>query len=216
MGEAAAQGLGGHVDEFDLVGAADDVVGDGLALFDAGDRFDDVVEGFQVLDVDGGDDVDTGLEEGVDVLPALVVAGAGHVGVGDLVDQHLFGPARQDGVEVHLGERLAAVVDPAAGNELEPLGHLLGQDPAMAFDQAHHDIGAPISPSMTLTEHRVGLTHTRRRTQIHPQMSPSRGQLAGAACHTCHCPPVILRRCPVTALATHVRQIGVCTPPPAL
>ncbi len=41
---AAAQRLGGDVGEFDLVGAAHDFIGDGLALRHAGDLGDDVVE----------------------------------------------------------------------------------------------------------------------------------------------------------------------------
>ncbi len=40
----AAQRLGRHVDQLDLVGPADDLVGDGLTLPDAGDRLDDVAE----------------------------------------------------------------------------------------------------------------------------------------------------------------------------
>jgi hypothetical protein len=48
---------------------------------------DDVVERLDVLDVDGGDDVDAGVQQLFDVLPPLLVAGAGCVGVGELVDE---------------------------------------------------------------------------------------------------------------------------------
>ena len=72
----APQRLGRHVDQLDLVGAAHDLVRDRLALRDAGDPLDDVVERLEVLDVDGGDDVDAGVEELLDVLPALLVARA--------------------------------------------------------------------------------------------------------------------------------------------
>ncbi len=41
---AAAQRLGRHVDQFDLVGAAHELVGDGLPLPHPGDRLDDVAE----------------------------------------------------------------------------------------------------------------------------------------------------------------------------
>src|SRR5262249_38549356 len=70
---APAERLGAHVDQLDLVGAPDDVVGNGLALVNAGNPLDDVVQTLEVLDVDGGDDVDAGVEEIVDVLPALLV-----------------------------------------------------------------------------------------------------------------------------------------------
>ena len=79
-------------------------VGHGLALLDAGDLLDHVVERLEVLDVDRGDDVDAGGEQLLDVRPALGVAGAGDVGVGQLVDQRDLGRPGQHGVEVHLLE----------------------------------------------------------------------------------------------------------------
>ena len=74
---------------------AHDLVGDRLALRDAGDPLDDVVERLEVLDVDRGDDVDAGVEQLLDVLPALLVAGARDVGVGELVDQRDLRAARR-------------------------------------------------------------------------------------------------------------------------
>ncbi|MDH6188035.1 hypothetical protein M2168_001067 [Streptomyces sp. CZ24] len=44
VGEAAAERLGRHVDQLDLVGAADHLVGDGLLLPYAGYRLDHVAE----------------------------------------------------------------------------------------------------------------------------------------------------------------------------
>ncbi|MDQ0949059.1 hypothetical protein QFZ24_002982 [Streptomyces phaeochromogenes] len=70
----AAQCLGRHVDQLDLVGPAHDLVRDGLALPYSRYRLDDVTERLQVLDVDRRDDVDSGGEEFLDVLPALGVA----------------------------------------------------------------------------------------------------------------------------------------------
>ena len=72
-------------------------------------RCDHVVERLQVLDVDRGDDVDAGVEQRVDVLPALLVPAAGDVGVRQLVDQGDRGSPGEHGVEVHLLERRAAV-----------------------------------------------------------------------------------------------------------
>ena len=95
-----AQRLRGHVDQLDLLGRAHHGVGHGLALRHAGDLLDDVVERLEVLDVDGADDVDAGLEQLLDVLPALRVLRAGHVGVRELVDQRdlrVRGPARPAG-----------------------------------------------------------------------------------------------------------------------
>jgi hypothetical protein len=56
-----------------------------------------------VLDVDRRDDVDPGVEQDVDVLPAFGSRRAGGVGVRQLVDQRDGGSAGQDGVDVQLG-----------------------------------------------------------------------------------------------------------------
>ena len=62
-------------------------VGHGLAHADAGDVPDLIVEALDVLDVDAGEDIDARIENLLNVLPALGAFGAGHVGVGELVDR---------------------------------------------------------------------------------------------------------------------------------
>ena len=102
VGHAAAQRLGRHVDQLDLVGGPHDRVGDRLALAHAGDALDHVVDRLEVLDVDGGDDVDAGVEQVAHVLPPLGVPRSGDVRVGQLVDEGDLGAAGEHGVEVHL------------------------------------------------------------------------------------------------------------------
>ena len=85
--EAVAECNGGEVDELDLVGAAHDLVGDRLALLDAGDLFDDVVQRLEVLHVHRGDDADPGRQQLFHVLPALPVARSRRVRVRELVDE---------------------------------------------------------------------------------------------------------------------------------
>ena len=105
VGHPAAQRLRRHVDELDLVGPAHHLVGHRLPLHHTGDRLDDVVERLEVLDVDRRDHVDPGIQQLVDVLPALLVARPRHVGVRELVDQRHRSGAGQQPVEVHLLER---------------------------------------------------------------------------------------------------------------
>jgi hypothetical protein len=175
VGEASAQRLGGHVDQLDLVGPADLGVGDRLLRGQAGDAGDHVGEGLQVLDVEGGDDVDAGSQQLLDVLPALLVAGAGGVGVGQLVDQAHLGPAPEDGVDVHLGQVRAPVVDPSAGHHLEVTQLGLGAGPVMGLDQADHHVGAPLTPPPALVEHGEGLAHPGGGTEQDAQRPPGVG-----------------------------------------
>ena len=105
---ALAQSLLEHVrrdvHQLDVVGPLQDHVGDRLPHLDAGDAGDDVVEALEVLDVERGVDVDPAGEQLLDVLPPLGVAGAGHVGVRQLVHQQEGGVPRDGGVEVELLE----------------------------------------------------------------------------------------------------------------
>ena len=87
FGQPLEQLVGRKIDQHDLVGLVEHRVRHGLAHAHLGDLLDDVVEAFEMLDVERGPDVDAGRQQLVDVLPALRMAAAGHVGVGIFVDQ---------------------------------------------------------------------------------------------------------------------------------
>src|SRR5208282_4792192 len=98
-------------------------------------------------DVDGGDHVDPGGEDLHDVLPPLgVPARSRHVRMGQLIDQGDLGPPAQHRVEVHFLNTAAAVLDLLAGNDLQPVDHVLGQPPTVTLDEADDDVGAPPLP----------------------------------------------------------------------
>ena len=101
--QALQQSLDGEVDELDLVGCFHHRIRNRLPHMHAGHLRDDVVQAIQMLHIQGGEDVDTGAEELLDVFPALGVAGAGDVGVRQLVHQDQFGPAGEGGVQVEFG-----------------------------------------------------------------------------------------------------------------
>ena len=150
----AADRLRRHVDELDLVGPADDRVGDRLLLLDAGDLLDDVVERLEMLDVERRDHVDAGVEQRLDVLPPLLVARPGNVGVRELVDQRDLGPAGEDRVDVHLLECRAAVVERPPRHDLEAADLRGRLRPAVGLDEADDDVGAALGASAALAEHR--------------------------------------------------------------
>jgi hypothetical protein len=190
----APQRLRAHVDQLDLVGGADHVVGDGLALPDPRDLLGDVVERLEVLDVDGGDHLDAGLEQDLDVLPPLLVRAARDVGVGELVDQHDVGASLEDRLDVHLLLDGAAVGDLLARHDLEALELALGLRPAVRLDVADDQVGAPLDAAVALVEHGVGLADARRCAEVDtqppaigrdshafslPQQRPRRGSAPG-------------------------------------
>lgn len=157
MDHAAAERLRWQVDQFDLVGPAGHLVGQGLPLRDARDLPHHVVEGLQVLDIERGDNIDADVQELLHVLPPLGVADSRNVGVGQLVDQCDLGAAGQDRVEIHLGEERTAVAQRTAGHRLQAVGHGRGRPTAMRLDEADDHIRTPCAQPLTLGEHGVRL-----------------------------------------------------------
>ena len=170
VGEPAAQRRRRHVDELDLVGGPGDVVGDRLALVDAGDPLDDVVERLEVLDVDRRDHVDAGGQQVVDVLPALLVRRAGGVGVGQLVDEREVRTSTEHGCGVHLGQRRRAAVGHGPARDHLQIADLLGRvGPPVRLDEPDDDVRAPLVAAATLVEHGERLADTRRRAEVQAQ-----------------------------------------------
>ena len=95
-----------------------------------------------------------GVEQFLDVLPALLVARTGHVGVRELVDQGDLAAAGEHRVQVHLLEGGAAVGEP--GPRAPPPGPsisaLVCGRPCVS-DEAHDHVGAPLGPPVPLAEH---------------------------------------------------------------
>jgi hypothetical protein len=167
----AAQRLRRHVDELDLLGRPDYGVGHGLALLDAGDLRDDVVERLEMLNVDIAEHGDARIEQLLDVLPALGVARAGDVGVRELVDDRQLGLASQHRVDVHLGEFGAAVLDGLARHHFKVADHRLRVLAAVRLDERDDHVGAAIGAAVRLLQHRVCLADARGGAEVDPQFS---------------------------------------------
>ncbi len=138
--QALDQLVRGDVDQHDVGGVAQHGVGHRFAHGDAGDARDDVGEALDVLDVERGPDVDVGVEQFLNVLPALGVAAVGRVGVGELVDDDELGLARKRGVEVEFFYLLAAIVHHAARQDLEPFEQRGGLGAPVRLDEADDDV----------------------------------------------------------------------------
>ena len=154
--QALDQVVRGEVDQFDFIGGVDDAIGHGFAHPDAGDLRHDVVEACDMLDVEGGVDVDAGGEQVFDIGIALRVAAAGGVGVGELIDQGQGWAAGEQGVEVHFVQRLALIGDVAAGHGGQAGQQGFGFGPAMGFHHADDDIDAVALTALGGEQHGVG------------------------------------------------------------
>ena len=158
-----------HVDELDLVGSGQHLVGDPLVDRRAGDRRDRVGDRVEVLDVAGADDVDPGVEDDVDVLPALGPLRARGVRVGQLVDQGDRRMPGEDRVGVHLLDDDAAVLDPTTRHDLQPVEQLGRLGPAVGLHEPDDEVRAAPGPTVALLEHPVGLADARRHAEVDPK-----------------------------------------------
>jgi hypothetical protein len=142
LAQTLQQIVGREVDHLDGVGAVDDGVRHGFAHADAGDARDDVVEAFDVLNVQRGPDIDASRQQFLDIQVALGVATTWRIGVCQLVHQRQSGPARQQRIQIHLLQHAALVVDAAHRHRVESLDQGHGFGSAMRLDNADDHIGA--------------------------------------------------------------------------
>ena len=169
--KALHQLIGREVDDFDVVGSVEDGIRRRFANPDAGDLLNDIVEAFDMLDVQRGVNVDPGGEQLLDIEIALGVAAAGRVGMGKLVDKRELGPAREKGVEVHLVQAAALVVDMFSRNDLQAGQQGFGLRPAMRFDDAGDDVGSGAGARARGRQHFIGLADARRSAEENLQMA---------------------------------------------
>lgn len=158
LGEPAQQIARRQIHEFKL-GGVEDGIGHGFLNCRAGDLADEFGAALDVLDVERGENVEAGVEQLTHVLPALGMAAARGVRVGEFVHERELRTARENGVEIHLGERDAAILDGAARDEREVLRERVGFGAAMRLDIADGDGTPRLQLALRRFEHGVGLAH---------------------------------------------------------
>ena len=182
----------------------------GLPHADAGDLRHHVVQTLDVLDVERRVDIDALGQELFDVDIALGMPAAGDVGVGEFIDERQVRAARDQGVEIHLLERVILVTDGPARKDLKAVEQSVGLFAAMRLDHADDDVRPVLSPSPGLLQHLVGLAHARSGAEKDLQAS-------GAACFLLgHSEQRIWRRTLVwlTPLIYHEVLRGLLVPAP--
>src|ERR1700730_1979002 len=83
------------------------------------------------------------------------------VGVGEFVDQRYPWMTRDQGIEIHLLDRLILVHDPLARENFEALQQRLRLRPSVGLDHANDDIDTGLQFGMRALQHLVGLANAR-------------------------------------------------------
>src|SRR5690242_6930986 len=123
---------------------------------------DDVVKALDVLNVNSAVHVDAAVQQFLNVEIALRVAAAGRIGMRKLIDERDLRAPRNDRLEVHLLEMLAAIFDGAAGDDLESFEQSLRLPAAMGLDDAYDNIIPVLSTGLCLLQHLIGLADAGR------------------------------------------------------
>ena len=155
-----------QVDDFQL-GSFKHAIRHGLAHPHMGERGHDIVETFDMLDVDGREDVDAGFQQFLDILIALGVAAPRRIAVRQFIDQNELRPSFQYGIEIHLAKAMPLMLDDAARNDLMAMHQRFGFPAPMRLHDTDHHIAPRLAAMTSVRQHLPGLAHTRRRTQKH-------------------------------------------------
>ena len=180
----AAQRLGSHVDKLDLVGGPHHGVGHGLPLRHPGDLLDHVGHRLEVLDVDRGDHVDARVEQLGDVLPALGVPRAWHVGVRELVDKRDLRLAGEHRVDVHLFPLAAPVGQLLAGDNLKPVEQRYRLRPLVRLGERDNHVRPALRPAVPLAEQGERLPDSGSGPKVDPQLPPRHDAALAISGHT--------------------------------
>ncbi len=151
------------VDDFDVVRLVEKGIRHGLADADAGDLRDDIVQAFDMLNVERGVNVDAGGEQLFHIEIALGMAAAWRVGVRKLVHERDLRVPLEEGIQVHLFKHMPVIVYLRPRNGLETFEQRLRFGPPMGFDHADRDVGALGLLALGRQQHLIGFADPRRR-----------------------------------------------------
>src|SRR6476619_4234956 len=122
-----------------------------------------------MLDVHRRPNIDSGLEQLLDVLPALRMTrsrfAAHEIRVRELVDEQNRRSARKRGVESKFPADDPAILDRERRDRLEAFHEALGLDAAVRLDVADHRLDTGGLGGACGREHREGLPYARGRSK---------------------------------------------------
>ena len=119
--QALQQILHGQIEVHDLVCLLEEGVRHRLSDLHVGRLFDQILETLEVLDVEGADDADARVEQVAGILVAFGVPGSRNIRVGDFVHDRDLRMTGEDGIQIHLFDLEAPVLEDPTRHHLEAL-----------------------------------------------------------------------------------------------
>ncbi len=143
------------------------------------DARDDIVETVDMLDINGGINIDPGGQQFLDIEVAFRVTAFGRVRMSEFVDQNELGMARQNSVDIHLRQDSALIDHVAAGNDFEAGDECFCFGAAVGFDDAHDHIDTLAPLGLGHQQHFISFADSRGRTK--KNLEPSARAVFGLA-----------------------------------
>ena len=120
---------------------------------------------FDVLQIDGGDHRDALIQDVVDILPALGIACAGRIVVGQFVHQADARMTPEDGRDIQHFVLVSGIGFLEHGDVLQVGHQVLQFGGERKLDGGHHHIFAAFLAAAAFVQHAERLTHARGVTQ---------------------------------------------------
>ena len=109
--------------------------------------------------------IDARIQQLEHVLITFWMTRAWCVGVRQLINHREFRMPREDRVQIHFGQRRAAIFNLDARHDWHSFDQSLGFFASMRFDNAHHYFAAFRLLLPRRLKHGVGLSHARRHSE---------------------------------------------------
>ena len=161
VGGAIHAQVGRRVDDDDFVGLADEAERNRLGNVLAGDALHLLAALLNVLKIHRSDDIDSGGEQLLDVLPALRMRTAGRIVPGQAIDQTYRRTAAQDGFHIHRGHAFGI----AERDDFQGLEKRFYFRRSFGLHRAHDHVLSAALAAPSFVEHPERLADPRAITQ---------------------------------------------------
>ena len=169
--QAMNQGAGRDIHHNHLVRATQNGVRHGFTNADARHLINRIVERFQMLDVHGGQHVDSRIQNCLHILPPFFTLRTGDICVSQFIHNDRMGDANQNGVRIHLLEYRSFIFDFAARNDGKIALLLLGSFAPVRFEIADNDILPALLSAIRLLKHLECFAHSCGKSHEYFQAS---------------------------------------------
>ncbi len=169
--EPRQQFIGRKIDQHHFIGFIEHGIGQGFRDADPGDAADHIVQAFQMLHIDRRIHIDAGVQQFVDILPALRMARTGRIRMREFIHQDQRRLQRQRRIQIEFLDNLVPILDLLERQHGQSVQQRGGLAAAMRLDNADQHRTSFRLQLAGRSQHRISLADAGRRAEIDPQLA---------------------------------------------